>query len=108
MRVAPHLSRPARSRGEVLQENLERVEQVRTQTLPARAVVDEHVGRAFDDRAVSAAVLAIVVHPRERFSVHVDGRRSRVDGERVRAAAGGVNSQIVLARRWSVVHENIG
>ena len=92
----------------LLEKDLQGVDQVVAQAGGVRAVVDVHVGRALDDRPAPAAVLGLVVHARERFAVHVDGRRSLDHGEVVGPAAHGVDSQVVLPRRALLVHEHVG
>src|SRR5471032_561760 len=73
----------------------------------AAAVVDHHVGRARDDGPGAAAVLAGVVHPRERLAVDVDRRRALLDGEVVGAAAHRVDADVVLPGGRKLVDHDV-
>ena len=54
-----------------------------------------------------AAVLRLVVHPRERNPVDVHARRALCDGERIRPAADGVNAAIPFAGSGAAVDEHV-
>src|SRR5205814_822135 len=72
------------------------------------AVVEQDVGRAFDELPVPPAVLGLVLHPRGGLAVDVDGRRTLGDLVVVRPAADGVDAEVVLPPLRLAVGEDIG
>src|SRR5437899_4009230 len=94
-------------RRSVLQEDLKRIHGVGSESLRPCSIVDVDVGRTLDDGARRAAMLRLIVHPREGLAVDVHRRRAALDGEGVRSAADGVDPEIILARRRLAVDEHI-
>src|SRR5207245_959667 len=94
-------------RRSVLQEDLKRIHGVGSESLRPSSIVAVDVGRPLDDGARGAAMLRLIVHPREGLAVDIHRRRTALDGEGIRSAADGVDPEIILARRRLAVDEHI-